>query len=88
MARLAGLPPAVIARAQEVLSRLESGEQANPAASLSEDLPLFSAQVERAPEKGSSPLEEVISGLHPDELSPKEALELIYRLKSLWEQES
>ena len=82
VARHAGLPPAVIARAEEVLGTLEHGEQSGDLARLAHDLPLFSAAP--APDKpGPSPLDEAFADVRPDELTPREALELIYRLKSL-----
>jgi DNA mismatch repair protein MutS len=51
---------------------------------LADDLPLFKAFRE-PPQKpfGPSPLEEKLKGINPDELSPKEALETLYALKSL-----
>ncbi|MEX2451721.1 MAG: DNA mismatch repair protein MutS [Rhodospirillales bacterium] len=87
--KLAGLPAAVIARAQDVLQTIESGEQSSSLTKLAEDLPLFAAAPvpasRDAPGKtaGPSPLEEALGAVHPDELTPKEALDLIYRLKSL-----
>jgi DNA mismatch repair protein MutS len=51
-----------------------------------DDLPLFSATVRApapAPRKGPTPVEEKLAGVHPDELTPKEALELVYALKAL-----
>jgi DNA mismatch repair protein MutS len=85
VAELAGLPAAVISRAQEVLSTLEQGEQAGALARLADDLPLFSAVVASAP-KGSgvsepSALERTLAEINPDELTPKEALEVLYRLR-------
>ena len=85
VAELAGLPPAVIQRAQEVLSTLEKGEQAGALAKLADDLPLFSAVL--APAKGGglsepSALERALAEINPDELSPKEALEMLYRLRT------
>ncbi len=79
--RLAGLPPAVVARAEEILAVLEKGEQAGALARLADDLPLFRA----APPAGSktSPLTDALAAINPDELSPKEALEALYRLKAL-----
>ena len=87
VARLAGLPDAVIARAEAVLASLEADETSGDLLKLAEDLPLFSAAPKgqrgsRAP-AGPSPIEETLAASNPDELSPKEALELIYRLKSL-----
>ncbi len=84
VAKLAGLPPAVVARAEAVLETLEQGEQAGALARLADDLPLFSATVKLAePEKGPSELEQALAAINPDELSPKEALELLYKLRGL-----
>ena len=84
VAKLAGLPPAVVARAESVLETLEQGEQAGALARLADDLPLFSATVKQtAPEKGPSELEQALAAINPDELSPKEALELLYKLRAL-----
>jgi DNA mismatch repair protein MutS len=87
VAQLAGLPPAVIARAEKVLATLETGEQAGAVARLAEDLPLFSAAAapRRAPVglAEPSPLEATLAAVQPDELSPKAALELLYRLKGM-----
>jgi DNA mismatch repair protein MutS len=87
VARLAGLPEVVLARAEQVLHRLERGE-AKSTADLADDLPLFAAAAGRtrpdaAPEVESSPLETALAEISPDELSPRDALELIYRLKGL-----
>jgi len=84
VARLAGLPQAVIDRAEEVLGTLEQGEQSGALARLADDLPLFSATVARtASPSGPTPLEEAFAGINPDELTPRDALELIYRLKAI-----
>ncbi|HUK59023.1 MAG TPA: DNA mismatch repair protein MutS [Stellaceae bacterium] len=83
VAKLAGLPPAVVARAEEVLKTLETSEQGGALARLAEDLPLFAA-LKRAPEPPTpSPLAATLAAVRPDELSPREALELVYRLKGL-----
>ncbi len=83
--RLAGLPDAVVGRAEEVLTSLESGEQAGRLTALADDLPLFSsAPRPRAAEpRGSPPAEALLAEINADELSPREALDLIYRLKAL-----
>ena len=75
----------MVARAEEVLEHLEQGEQAGALARLADDLPLFSAAVkaERRRTKGASELERALAEVNPDELSPKEALEVLYRLRSL-----
>jgi DNA mismatch repair protein MutS len=86
VARLAGLPAAAVERAEEVLKRLEQGEQSGAVAELATDLPLFASAPKRAREPrepGPSELEQALAGVSPDELSPREALEALYRLKAL-----
>ncbi len=89
VARLAGLPPAVVARAGQVLETLERGEQGGDLARLAHDLPLFATVrgADAAP-AGRSPLEDALDEIAPDELTPKKALELLYRLKSLAEEDT
>jgi DNA mismatch repair protein MutS len=84
VAKLAGLPPAVVARAQEVLRILEQGEQSGALAQLADDLPLFSATVP-PPARTAAPsaVEEELGEINPDELSPREAMEALYRLKEM-----
>ncbi len=81
VARLAGVPPAVLARAGAVLEKLESGraKTGGIAAGL-DDLPLF--QNIAAPVV-TDPLREALSAIDADALSPRDALEAIYRLKAL-----
>jgi DNA mismatch repair protein MutS len=84
VAKLAGLPAAVIARARVVLEALESGERKGGPTqkAMVDDLPLFSATPAPVMQKlEKSPALEMLSGIHPDELSPRDALELIYKLK-------
>jgi len=84
VAQLAGLPSAVISRAEQVLGALEKGEQAGTAAKLAEDLPLFAARPQSsAKPKGPSPVEAAVENLQPDTLSPREALDALYKLKEL-----
>jgi DNA mismatch repair protein MutS len=82
VAKLAGLPPGVVGRAKAVLAKLEAGRDATGgiAAGL-DDLPLFAAAVE---ERAPDPLVEAVAALDPDALSPREALDALYRLKQLW----
>jgi DNA mismatch repair protein MutS len=86
VARLAGLPEPVLARAEAVLAALERGEQSGAATRLADDLPLFTAAAQR-PKGGaaarSSPVEAALAEIRPDELAPRDALELVYRLKAL-----
>ena len=80
VARLAGLPPAVVARAKSVLAKLEAGRDATGgiAAGL-DDLPLFAAAM---PEPETvDPLAAALDAIHPDQLTPREALDALYDLK-------
>ena len=76
----------MIDRAKVVLEALESGERqggARPKA-LIDDLPLFSvtpAAPVPKPAPKTSAVETMLKDIHPDELTPKEALRLIYELK-------
>ncbi|MFM2356438.1 MAG: hypothetical protein RLZZ528_2174, partial [Pseudomonadota bacterium] len=86
VARLAGLPPAVVERAKVVLEALEKGEREGGSRkhALIDDLPLFSAAPTapmRATPKGPSRLEERLASLHPDEMTPLQALSALYELK-------
>ncbi|PXW71973.1 DNA mismatch repair protein MutS [Loktanella sp. PT4BL] len=85
VARLAGLPAVVVERAKVVLEALEKGEREGGTAqkAIIDDLPLFSATpapVTVAPKP--SVIEERLRDVHPDELSPRDALDLIYELRS------
>ncbi|HUH23105.1 MAG TPA: DNA mismatch repair protein MutS, partial [Brevundimonas sp.] len=80
VARLAGVPTAVVGRAREVLERLESEKAASARL---DDLPLFAAVAEPPPAPISSALDDAMAGIDPDELTPREALEALYRLKGL-----
>jgi DNA mismatch repair protein MutS len=85
VAKLAGLPASVIERAKLVLAKLEAEDRASPRGF--DDLPLFAATAPQTPAKREidEALAEVISALaaiNPDELSPREALEALYRLKA------
>ena len=82
VAKLAGLPPPVLARAKSVLAKLEEGRAATGGIAAGLDgLPLFAAtpREEAAPD----PLRAALADIEPDTLSPREALELVYRLKRL-----
>jgi DNA mismatch repair protein MutS len=82
VARLAGVPAPVVKRAKAVLEKLEKGRVATGglAAGLG-DLPLFAAAIEAAEEKVDA-VRERLNGLDIDALSPREALDLLYELKS------
>ena len=83
VARLAGLPPPVVARAKAVLAKLEAGRDATGgiAAGL-DDLPLFAAAAAQ-PEPPADPLLQAVTELEPDSLTPREALDALYQLKRL-----
>jgi DNA mismatch repair protein MutS len=72
----------VVARASEVLALLESDESQGVAARLADDLPLFAAS-RPPPAQPPSPALEALSQTELDDLSPRQALELLYRLKTL-----
>src|SRR5262245_39178488 len=84
VAKLAGLPAAVIERAKVVLATLEAEDLASPRGL--EDLPLFAA----TPRPTSAPPRDTVidtviaalASLHPDEMSPRDALEALYALKA------
>lgn len=84
VAKLAGLPKAVLKRSEQVLEHLEKNGKSNSIQELADDLPLFAVlreKEEAAPV--SSPALEALQQLNPDDLSPKQALEKLYELKKL-----
>ena len=86
VARLAGLPQPVVDRARTVLDALERGERegsVRPKA-LIDELPLFSASPpSSAQARTASELEDALAAIHPDEMTPRDALDALYRLKTL-----
>lgn len=87
VAQLAGLPPSVVARARSVLEMLEQGERdGGDTKALIDDLPLFAASPAPAPQPAiaeENPAQMRLESVNPDELSPREALEILYELKAL-----
>jgi DNA mismatch repair protein MutS len=87
VARLAGLPPTVVERARAVLEALEKGEREGARRqTLIDDLPLFSAAPRQVPPPATpetSALDKRVRAIHPDELTPRQALEIIYEIKGL-----
>ena len=85
VAKLAGLPAAVVARAKVVLEALEKGERegGNAKKALIDDLPLFAATPVQAPAPVAkeSAIEAMLETIHPDEMTPREALQALYELK-------
>jgi DNA mismatch repair protein MutS len=84
VAKLAGLPASVIERAKLVLAQLEAEDRTSPARKLIDDLPLFAAtpRAEARREDAHDVLIAALAALHPDEMSPREALEALYALKA------
>jgi len=77
------VPPAVVARARQVLERLES-QNAQP--QKLDDLPLFAAAEPEAPAfKGPSEVEKALGEFDLDGMSPREAMAALYRLKGMLE---
>jgi DNA mismatch repair protein MutS len=85
VAKLAGLPQAVTARAAEVLRALEEGREGHRPLARIDDLPLFAAAAPGRPVRQTHPnaLEDALASIDPDALTPKESLELLYRLKRI-----
>ncbi|KQT64328.1 MULTISPECIES: DNA mismatch repair protein MutS [unclassified Aureimonas] len=87
VAKLAGLPAAVVERARHVLAELErASEGSGRRTAFIDDLPLFSAAARKAEPPAPAaedPLRAALAGLAPDEMSPREALDALYRLKGL-----
>ena len=83
VAKLAGIPQTVINRATEVLEKLEKNDQGGKTQTLIDELPLFNISPSNLvkPDTTSS-VEMELKSIHPDELTPKDALSLIYKLKA------
>ncbi|MGV3479077.1 MAG: DNA mismatch repair protein MutS [Sphingobium sp.] len=86
VAKLAGLPPAVLSRAGAVLKKLEAGRaQTGGLAAGLDDLPLFAAMA-AAPEEARDALRDALAAIDADALSPRDALDALYGLKRLAEE--
>jgi DNA mismatch repair protein MutS len=85
VAKLAGLPPAVVQRAGAILAELESTERSRPKEMLIDDLPLFSmaAKAPAATVHAPDPALEELDRIDPDALTPRAAQDALYRLKAL-----
>ncbi|MBX2833611.1 MAG: DNA mismatch repair protein MutS [Micavibrio sp.] len=82
VAKLAGLPSAVIARAESVLELLQNGKAGANVAKLSDDLPLFTS-APQSQKAEANPLADLLGTIDPDALTPREALEKLYELKKI-----
>lgn len=86
VAKLAGLPPVVIKRAEQVLDALEHDKKNQKINDLADDLPLFASVQKKVAEEEVerfSPVEKALEAVNPDELTPREALEKLYEIKAL-----
>ena len=83
VAKLAGLPSAVIGRAEEVLRALEEGREGHKPLARIDDLPLFSVTQPAKVETKTSVVENALREVLPDSLTPKAALDLVYALKGM-----
>ncbi|MEM7568600.1 MAG: DNA mismatch repair protein MutS [Pseudomonadota bacterium] len=90
VAKLAGMPPKVVGRAREILALLEDSAQGAGAsgpkgarAGIFDDLPLFTHSPPQPPTQETSTLEAALAEVDPDSLSPRQALDALYRLKAL-----
>jgi DNA mismatch repair protein MutS len=85
VAKLAGLPAAVIARSTAVLRALEEGREGHKPLARIDDLPLFAERFRSDTSAGprSSAIEDALRAADPDALAPKAALELVYALKRM-----
>ncbi len=81
VAKLAGLPAPALIRAQQVLDMLEQGKSQKNIKITNEELPLFS-QRPPAP-SAEDKLRDELNATNPDDLSPRDALDIIYKLKGL-----
>jgi len=88
VAKLAGLPAPVLARAGDVLHELEKADGRPKPQDLADDLPLFQATKPSSGLSEPSPLEQALRTISPDAMTPKEALEALYRLKTLLDSEA
>ena len=85
VAKLAGLPPAVVGRAKAVLEHLEEGDRQSNAKTMIDDLPLFhaTAHVMSNEEEEPDELRVALQDVNPDDLSPRQAHEMLYQLKGM-----
>lgn len=83
VAKLAGLPDDVLKRAQEVLKQLETGDSGRRTKIALDDLPLFASAPASCSGSQASVVEDRLRMANVDELTPRAALDLLYELKGL-----
>ncbi len=86
VAKLAGLPPAVIERAKIILAELEAEDRTSRTRRVIDDLPLFANAARPSAPTGMSEAADAVAAalaaINPDEMSPREAIEALYALKA------
>ncbi len=86
VAKLAGIPKTVVVRAEAILSQLEESDQHKNKEIIIDDLPLFNLDLneisENIPEVVEDSLRNFVDEIDPDELSPRDALEILYQIKA------
>ncbi|HLJ70198.1 MAG TPA: DNA mismatch repair protein MutS, partial [Roseiarcus sp.] len=88
VAKLAGLPSAVVERARAILAELEAGKSSGAALKALDDLPLFTYAPPPVPAPPKrDPLREKLAALDPDDLSPREAQAALYALKQIMKED-
>ncbi len=85
VAQIAGLPKLVIKRAEQVLKALEKNPDNQKIVAINDDLPLFASLKQTEEKEEKSPLDEALENLNPDNLTPREALDKIYEIKLLYQ---
>lgn len=90
VAKLAGLPNLVLKRAEQVLHSMEQNPESRHICAIEDDLPLFSTfkKHQETAERKPSALLETLKQLNPDDFTPREALDKLYQLKLLAEDET
>ncbi len=85
VAELAGIPTSVVRRAATLMAAMEKHSGAFGTASPISSLPLFAASTAEGPANSTDtePVLEALKQLDPDTMSPREALDALYRLKAL-----
>jgi len=87
VAKLAGIPAPVITRSKQILELLQASETSGALAQLADDLPLFSAVVKDTEHakimETNHQLQDELATIDPDTLTPREALDILYKLKKI-----
>lgn len=84
VAQMAGLPEIVISRAEVILDNLENGDSSPKPTEIAANLPLFAISAKKSEKKkADSPLIAAIRDIDPDAMTPREALDELYRLKKI-----